>query len=317
MIEVRAHLKRTIVRTGQYGIGTMIHTVHVGRNAIELTGFYQDVFGAVTFLGDEEPTYSPREDRFATLSVISDYCVEVMAPAKPVNAAMPVGKFFTKFGSHLHSVGYAVDDLVGLGNDLIAHGVRIGKPGGGYLERVAPDTDYIFPNPRDTMGILVELAGFNMPGDPRLLDGWNERMTNWQSGPLGIKRLAYQTIGVRDVVAATDRCIELFNASLVAMGHSSAEAATYRIVHLGDGLLRFAQPDGTDSALGRHVEQYGDMIYSVTFCVNDLDEVPRWLSRHNIRSHRLSSDLVAAEPVDTYGAPCLFTTADVPNDPFG
>ena len=39
-----------------------------------------------------------------------------MAPNFPVNVDKPVGKFYDKFGQHLHSVGYKVDDLVGLGD---------------------------------------------------------------------------------------------------------------------------------------------------------------------------------------------------------
>jgi hypothetical protein len=34
----------------------------------------------------------------------------------PADPTKPVGKFYTKFGRHLYSVGYKVDDLVGLGN---------------------------------------------------------------------------------------------------------------------------------------------------------------------------------------------------------
>lgn len=314
---VDGKMKRNTVKTGKFGIGTQIHTVHVGPSADELTHFYGDVFGGRVFMGVGEPTYSPEEDRYATLSAISDFCVEVMAPKEPVNAQMPVGKFFTKFGAHLHSVGYAVDDLVGLATELISHGVRIAKPGGGYLEEVNESTSYIFPNPRDTGGLLIELCAFEMHDDPRLLDSWSDEVQRWEhEHPLGIKRLAYQTLGVKDLDVATARFDELFAPVVVAEGDSTAEGARFRVLHLGDGLLRLAQPTQPGTPLADHVDRLGDMIYSVTFRVHDLAAVEKWLAAKSIRTTRLDDGLLAAEPADTYLAPYFFTTEDVPDDPF-
>ena len=62
--------------------------------------------------------------RWAGLLLVSDLCIETMAPNMPADPTKPVGKFYTKFGRHLHSVGYKVDDLVGLGNHLIEQGLR-------------------------------------------------------------------------------------------------------------------------------------------------------------------------------------------------
>src|SRR5690606_32119747 len=122
------------------------------------------------------------EDRWAGLLMASDFCVETMAPNKPVNPKKPVGKFFTKYGRHWHSVGYKVDDLVGLGNHLIKKGIYIGAPGGGKLTEIPPGTIYFYPSPRDPAGLMVELCGIDMPDDPRLLPTWSAQMQAWELG---------------------------------------------------------------------------------------------------------------------------------------
>src|ERR1700759_311376 len=103
-----------------------------------------------------------------------------MAPTPPVDATKPIGKFYSKFGAHLHSVGFEVDDLVGLGNELIRKGVYIGKPGGGQLEEMDADTQYFYPRPSDTLGMMVQLTAFSIPGDPRLLDSWTSHVKQWR-----------------------------------------------------------------------------------------------------------------------------------------
>src|SRR4051794_40702068 len=140
-----ARMQKAVSRTGDHGIGLMIHVVHMTDDVPKLTAFYEEVFLGYTFLGQDEPNSLPIEDRWATLIMIGDYCVETMAPKQPVNARLPVGKFYSKYGRHLHSVGYKVDDLEGLGDRLIEDGVHLGKPGGGRIQKMDRETVYFYP----------------------------------------------------------------------------------------------------------------------------------------------------------------------------
>jgi hypothetical protein len=240
-----------------------------------------------------------------------------MAPNRPVDPTKPVGRFFTKFGSHLHSIGYEVDDIVGLGNALISRGVYIGAPGGGQLEKMEEDATYCFPSPAQTAGLMVQLTAFSIPGDPRVLDTWSSQVKQWATiHPMGITRLAYQTVGVRDLDAAVARCGELFDVRPVAAGVSEAEGARYQVVQLGDVLLRLAEPTDDTSPLGRHVARWKNMLYSVTFRVEDLDAAEAWLVAKGIGVDRLSAGLLSADPRDTFEMPLFFTTEDVDGDPF-
>lgn len=53
-----------------------------------------------------------------------------------------------------------------------------------------------------------------------------------------------------------------------------------------------------------------------TLVVRDLDAAEDWLGRKSVRASRLNSEVVAADPADTFGAPYFFTTTTFAADPF-
>ncbi|MGW0590583.1 hypothetical protein [Streptosporangium sp. NPDC002607] len=310
-------MERAVKKTGDYGIGLMIHSVHMTDDVPTLNRFYEEVFGGLIYLGVDEPNWLENEDRWAGLIMISDLCIETMAPNFPVDSAKPVGKFYSKFGQHLHSVGYKVDDLVGLGNRMIEQGVYIGAPGGGKIQEMDPETLYFYPSPRDMSGLMVELCRIDMLNDPRQLETWSSQVKMWEYGhPLTIKRLAHITLGVKDLDSAVDTYVNKIQAISVAKGIDDETQSRYEIVQLGDCLLQLAEPLDQDSDLGRHVARWGNMIYGITFRVVDLDSAESWLNRKGIRTNRIRPTMLAANPEDCYGAPYFFTTETIENDPF-
>lgn len=310
-------MQKQATKTGDYGIGLMIHAVHMTDDVPRLNRFYEEVFGGLVYMGVDEPNFLPPEDRWAGLIMISDLCIETMAPNTPVDVTKPVGKFYSKFGQHLHSVGYLVDDLAGLGNRLLEKGVYIGRPGGGKMERMESDVDYFYPSPRDTAGLMVELCRTHMPDDPREHGTWSSQRKFWELGhPLGIKRMLYVTLGVRDLESAVATYVDAMQAIPVAEGIDDGGQYKFATVHLGDCLLQLAEPLEPDSALGRHVAQWGNMIYSITFRVNDLERAEAWLASKQVRTSRPRDGLLAADPTDTFNAPYFFTTDALAGDPF-
>ena len=309
-------MEKTVQKTGDHGIGLMIHMVHMTDDVPSLNKFYEDVFGGLMYMGVDEPQWLEVEDRWAGLIQVSDFCVETMAPNLPADPTKPVGKFFSKYGKHLHSVGYKVDDLVAIGNRLIDRGVYIGKPGGGKIEEMDPETMYFYPSPRDTAGLMVELCRTDMPDDPRQLGTWSSQVKIWRSHPLTIQRANYVTLGVKDLDAAVRTYVDVIQAVPVHSGIDDELQTKFQIVQLGDCLLQLAQPLSAESELGRHVAQWGNMIYGVTFRVSDLDSAEKWLNLKGVRTTRIRPTLLAANPDDTHNAPYFFSTETIPNDPF-
>jgi hypothetical protein len=93
-------MKKTVRKTADYGIGIMIHSVHMTDDVPALNRFYEEVFGGLMYMGVDEPNFLPVEDRWAGLLLVSDLCIETMAPNMPADPTKPVGKFYTKFGRH-------------------------------------------------------------------------------------------------------------------------------------------------------------------------------------------------------------------------
>ncbi|MCD0452962.1 hypothetical protein LO762_27835 [Actinocorallia sp. API 0066] len=304
-------MKQQPRRTGDFGVGQMIHVVHMSDDAQELREWYERVFGGFVFMGVDEPNYLSWEDRHATLLMVGDLCVETMSPNKPVNPKLPVGKFFTKFGRHLHSVGYKVDDLVGLAERLLDAGVYIGKPGGGRVEEFDPETAYVFPSPRDTAGLMVELCRMDMQGDPRNLETWSSLERMWRFHPLTLERFSCVTLGVRDLESAVKIYADTMQAVPVRAGFDTDLGAKSEILRLGDCLLQLVEPVDQDTDLARHVARWGNMIYSLRFKVADLDSAESWLNRNAVRTTRSRPALLVTDPADTYGAPMYFTTEDL------
>ncbi len=308
-------MERQVKTTGPFGIGSMIHVIHMTDDVAELTAWYEDVFDAVTFMGTDELSYLPPEKRWATLVMVSDYCIEVMAPEMPVDPATPVGRFYNRFGRHFHSTGYRVADLEGLAKHLTDNEVTIGKPGGGPVED-ASQIGYFYPSPRQTHGLMVECCRSEMRNDLRLRPEWSSLRRIWTRHPLGIERPSHITVGVADLAHAREVYERLWMAEWLHEGSNDALGSHSLYFQLGDSLIELAEPEDAGTHLARHVEQYHNMIYSVTWKVSDLDSVERYLKTKNIGSTRVAPGTVLADPDDCFNAVHLFSTDVVTGDPW-
>jgi hypothetical protein len=88
-------------------------------------------------------------------------------------------------------------------------------------------------------------------------------------------------------------------------------------VQLGHFLVEIASPLSDDGPLAEHVERFGDMLYQLTFRVDDLDSVEAYLPTVDVRCARTSDAVVSADPDDCLGANYAFSTETCPGDPLG
>src|SRR5260370_32063892 len=165
-------------------------------------------------------------------------------------------------------------------------------------------------------GLMVELCKVDMRDDPRLLDTWSSQRKFWEvSHPLGIKRLAYVTLGVKDLDGAVETYVKKIGAVPVSDGVDDGGRFRYSMVQLGDCLLQLAQPLDQSSPLGAHVERWGNMIYGITFKVLDLDCAEQWLNKKAIKTSRPRAGVVAADPDDCHRAPISSPPTASPTTP--
>ena len=114
-------------------IREFFHLIHVVDDMDEANEWYDAVFSPQCF---QPKGYAELEKRWATLSMIGDFMIEVIEPSDaPEDQQAPLPKFRGRFGQHFHSLAFFVDvpDLIPLFKRLRMNGVRIAKPGGGMF----------------------------------------------------------------------------------------------------------------------------------------------------------------------------------------
>jgi hypothetical protein len=311
-----------IRKTGPYGFGLMYHVIHLSDDVPALNDWYRKVFDGDVWWCADEPNWSPVEDRYAALLNVSDLCVETMAPKLPADERFPVGRYFLRHGRRFHSLGCLVDDIEGFARHLLDHDVYIGLPGGGRMEEVPPDIYYFYPSPRSVGGLMVQITR-NTDGahsaavgdDPRLQDDWDVRARRWSEHLLGIRRLGYATMAVTDVDATRAVLEKLWLAVPVHDCVDEGRGVRSSFLQLGHLLLEVASPLEAGGPMAEHVERFGDMLYQLTFRVDDLDAVERYLPSVGVRCRRTSDAVVTANADDCLGANYAFSTETCPNDP--
>ena len=124
-----------------------------------------------------------------------------------------------------------------------------------------------------------------MRNDLRLRPEWSSLRRIWTRHPLGIERPSHITVGVADLAHAREVYERLWMAEWLYEGSNDALGSHSLYFQLGDSLIELAEPEDAGTHLARHVEQYHNMIYAVTWKVSSLDSVERYLKTKNIGSH--------------------------------
>ncbi|MFD9664267.1 VOC family protein [Rhodococcus sp. NPDC059968] len=304
-------MRKPVETKSPFGVGMMMRVAHITEDVGAMVEWYGRVFGALPGMGYPDPDYLEPEDRYMTTVHIADLCIEIIAPAKPVNTQLPVGKFFSKHGSRLHSVGYQVDDPIGLAKHFVNEGVQIAMPGGVPIDEMDPEHMYVFPRPKDVAGIACELGdseSFVEGKDPRYIDTWTEFARSWDDHPTTVTGLGHITFAVTDLAEATEVLRTKFLAEIVEEGTREELGYRYTLARLGDTLLEVAEPTAAGTHLHDELTQTGARIYGITLQVRDLDKLTEHLSDQGIRTTRHSPDYVTAEPADCNNVPFVFTS---------
>ncbi|HXA34587.1 MAG TPA: VOC family protein [Acidimicrobiales bacterium] len=294
-------------------IGKMFHIVHVSETLRPLDAWYDDVF--VPRRGMMDDNYSALEMREGSLLVIGDTMIETMASAPEPGAEMlPVGKFFARFGRHLHSLAWYTDDVGAMWDRLVEHGIRVIH----HQSTDRPVEGDIYTHPKDT---LTQLEFFQPPEttggppDVRFDPTWPEQ---WAASvnPLGVQRLAYATVVARDRDRAISIYVDVLGGTIIDEGSSPLTGTVSTYVALGpETVVELAVPTDASSLAGRDLAALGESCHAMAFMVEDLGPVAERLGAKGIGILARDDTTILADPADTYGAPIRFTTVAVPGDP--
>ncbi|MBM4405911.1 MAG: hypothetical protein FJ039_07005 [Chloroflexi bacterium] len=296
-----------------FRIGKLYHVIHVVSDIEAAERWYNDVFAVDWF---QPKAYSDIEMREASLGLIGDFVIEPMMPGKnPGAETRPTGRFHARFGQHLHSLAFFVDDHQSLYERLRQNNVRIVGSAGAGTDK-APPGGAFFTHPKDTFCQFEMMDGRRTERDPRFIKkGWSARY--WRDEhPLGIELTSHCTVLVKDLAKARALFTNAMNATFLFEEASAATKCASAYVLLGEGtVVELAMPQAKDSLAGEDMEKNGEIVHAVTWRVKDLAKAQRHLESKRLRTRRLGNDTIIIEPADAFGAVLGFTSRRLPNDP--
>jgi catechol 2,3-dioxygenase-like lactoylglutathione lyase family enzyme len=292
-------------------IGKQWHINHVVDDYRGVADWYRDVFGARDIFCDE---WLEAEKRWASMVTIADLAVDIMEPTAEAGQ-LPLGKFLSRFGPHLHAAAYFVDCAPAeIFDALTAQGVRcFGLAGAGRSAVGAQPLSPVFTHPKDTAG-QVEFMPFvqskpgplGVPGsweDPRFLDGWSNEP--WRAHPLAIQGWRVGVV-VRDLA----RAIAFYRAlgAVVVAEESSATAQRCRLRLGTNSTVELIKPVAGDSVAGRDLAANGEIMHSCIFECSDLASAQSHLSEHGITVVEFEQGRLITDPKTCHGAVFEFVT---------
>jgi catechol 2,3-dioxygenase-like lactoylglutathione lyase family enzyme len=292
------------------------HLIHIVDDEDEVDAWYDAVFAPQRFA---DKSWLDVEKRWASLSMIGDFMIEVIEPSgEPDDQGMPLSKFRGRFGQHYHSLAWYTDagGVKPLFERLRGMGVRIAKPGGGMWPEGDVDPGVtIFTHPKDTFGQLefADVSHHWIDTDPRFLPGWSPTRHR-DEHPLGIHRASHLTTIVTDLDRASTFYVDGLDAQVLHKSSGPDRESVFVFVG-ADTVVELAKPTGGPSRIADDLAANGELPHACTFTVTDLEAVERHVGKVGVRVAERAGDTLVLDPADCFGAVYAFTTSTVPGDP--
>jgi hypothetical protein len=294
-----------------FKVGKEFHLLHVVNDLDTVDGWYDEVFAVRRFVRNSMKAAM----RKASLVLIGDF---VMEPAQPLQR-MPgwersaLGKFYSRYGQHFHSIAWYVDDLAATCARLTERGIRLFDMVGNVVTEASRRDGAVWTHPQDTHAAFEFAAVPRFFIDPRFQPGWSTSFTR-DEHPLGIERASHLTMLFRDLA---DARLVYEHALGGARIHESEVPGRKRSVFYAvgeDTVIEAVQPLSSDSPEGVDLARAGEGVYSVTFKSKGLKRAADHLRAKNLRFAE-DGDSLVIDPSDAFGMVLSFTEDKIPNDP--
>jgi Glyoxalase/Bleomycin resistance protein/Dioxygenase superfamily len=303
-------------------IGPLFHIIHMTDDLAGTEAWYEDVFSPYTMM---ESSYAEDLRRDASLVLLGDCVIEPLAPAftAPDWAQFPLGRFFSRFGTHWHSLAFYSDDLLDVWRRAHANGVRVVGNSGASVsvienEEQLSENTVINLHPKDAF-TQIEIASIQNGTalrDPRLVDGTDFDPEWWiKNHPVKTPGLAYTTVTVPDLDRAEQVYVEGLDGTLLHKGESELTGTSDVYVQLGDTVVQLSRPTRDGTLAAQDFEKFGNMHHAAAFKVQDLDATKEYFDSKGIATLTRDDQTLITDPATTKGVVFRWTTWDVPGGP--
>ena len=292
-----------------FKIGKLFHLTQVVDDLERTDRWYDDVFDVTRFYNG----YEELAGRDASLLAIGDVIMEPMTPAKVEPLKNPsVKRFHERFGQHLHSIAWYVDDVQAISKRLDDAGFRLFNILGKQV-RPPHKAAAVWTHPRETPGQLEFAVYGDDLADPRMKPGWSS--DRWRRHALGIEGASSIGIVVADMAKAKRLYCDVLGGTLL---HEESIAGRKRsaFVLVGeDTVVELAEPASPASIEGRELAKNGEGIYALCFKTNDLARAADFLRMKGHRAESEGKETIVLDSGQAFGMRLAFTERELPDDP--
>ena len=293
-----------------FRIGKLFHLTHVVSDLTPVDRWYDEVFACTRYYHG----FAKAAGRDASLLAIGDIIMEPMSPANVPNLRnQSVKRFHDRFGQHLHSIAFYVDDVPAISTHLAAQKLRmwdvVGRPVTPPNEKFA-----VWTHPKETHGQLeFAVVGTNTI-DPRLQPAWSNQF--WRERhPLGIEGASHITVVVGDLPTAKRCYSEILGAKAIHEEETAGHKRSAYVAVGEDTVVELAQPLSATSREGQDLERNGEGVHALTFKTRDLAKAREFLKSKQLRPEPDGTASIVLGPEQAFGMVIGFTERRLPNDP--
>jgi catechol 2,3-dioxygenase-like lactoylglutathione lyase family enzyme len=293
-----------------FKIGKEFHLLHVVSDLDATDEWYDRVFSVRRFVRN----YMKAAMRKASLVLVGDF---VMEPAQPVQKPgwekSALGKFYSRYGQHFHSIAWYVDDLEQTVKTLSEHKIRmfdmVGNP---VIDKIGGDA--VWTHPQDTHAAFEFAVAPKFFIDPRLQPGWSIDFPR-NRHPLGIERASHITVLFRELEDARRVYGEALGGRLIHQEEVPNRKRSLFFAVGEDSVIEAAQPLSASGPEGQELERIGEGIFSLSFKTRDLARAADHFRSLRQRIVFDDAGTLTIDREDAHGMLIGFTGRDIPNDP--
>lgn len=292
-----------------FKIGKLFHLTQVVDDLEAVDKWYDDVFSVQRFYNG----YEELAGRNASLIAIGDVIMEPMMPARvePLKN-QSVKKFHDRFGQHLHSIAWYVDDVQAISKKLDEENFRLFNIVGKTVKPPHSATA-VWTHPRETPGQLEFAVYGDFIPDPRMKADWSS--DPWRKHPLGIEGASSIGIVVGNMATAKRLYCDVLGGTLIHEEQIAGRKQSAFVAIGEDTVVELAEPLSQDSLEGRELEKNGEGIYSLIFKTNNLGQARDFLRSKQHQPEQDGPDTIVLGSDQAFGMLLGFTQRDLPNDP--
>jgi catechol 2,3-dioxygenase-like lactoylglutathione lyase family enzyme len=297
--------------SGEFRLGKLFHLTPLVDSIADAEFFFNSVFAPLCMMRG----YSSHWHRHGAIYLIAETSIEPMEPLPPPSGEEGTSwfRYMDKYGPHVHNIAFYVENAPALEARLAEAGVRT-------MDAGAPST--VFAHPKDTPAMLE----FYDPGDPaqatlndpRFSPHWAPlRDDFWpRRHQLGLERLSYITVVVRDLDAARAFYVDVLDSVPLDDQASSVADADANFVMVGeDTVLELVHPRDPSSTAARELDSVGQCVIGVTFKVGDIERASAHLTRQEAPVLTVSEHEILLDRKRTWNTDYRFTDVGLVGDP--